>query len=174
MIEAPETLGDGVVWLRTAQVRDLDAIGAGIVDPDVARWFGPPEGSAADLLALNRRRAAAGSPTFCVCESDDRCVGLAWMNRSPDDKASGSIGYWLLPEARGRGLATRAVRLIADWARRQGGIERLRIVVAADNAASRAVAERSGFREVERRLVTAAGRTEEHVVYVPADVARDS
>ncbi|HEX5012912.1 MAG TPA: GNAT family N-acetyltransferase [Candidatus Limnocylindrales bacterium] len=172
MTEAPRTLSDGVVRLRTAEERDTEAIAAGIVDPDVVRWIGPPEGSAADVLALNRRRAARGSPTFCVCEGDDRCVGLVWMNRNADDPSSGSIGYWLLPAARGRGLATRAVRLLAAWAQGPGSVVRLRITADADNAASRAVAERSGFREFERRVrVDAAGRGAQHVVYIPADTS---
>jgi RimJ/RimL family protein N-acetyltransferase len=43
-------------------------------------------------------------------------------------------------------------------------------VTAVDNAASRAVAERAGFRESERKWRTEAdGRTEEHIVHVPDD-----
>ena len=99
---------------------------------------------------MNRRRAAAGSPTFCVCEGGDRCVGLVWLNRDDADPSAGSVGHWLLPEGRGRGIATRAVRLVVAWARGHE-IRRLRLVTAADNAASRAVADRAGFREVERR-----------------------
>jgi RimJ/RimL family protein N-acetyltransferase len=143
-------LSDGVVTLRSPDDEDLDAIAVGIRDPDVVRWLGPPEGSAMDVLALNRRRAAAGSPTFCVCEGGDRCVGLAWLNRDDADRSAGSVGYWLLPEARGRGIATRAVRLLVAWTRSHG-IRLVRLVTAADNASSRAVADRAGFREVERR-----------------------
>ena len=33
----------------------------------------------------------------------------------------GEIGYWVAAEARGRGIATRAVRLLADWARDELG-----------------------------------------------------
>ncbi|HET9346181.1 MAG TPA: GNAT family N-acetyltransferase [Candidatus Limnocylindrales bacterium] len=168
MNAAPDVLTDDVVTLRPAGEQDLDAIRAGIEDPDVVRWIGPPHGTAAETLALDERRAAAGSPTFCVCEREDRCLGLAWLNRDDDDASSASIGYFLLPVARGRGLATRAVRLLAAWARGPGGVRHLRLVTAVDNAASRAVAERSGFRESERRWRTDAdGRTEEHVVHVP-------
>jgi len=168
--DTPDSLTDGVVTLRPADERDLDAIQAGIEDPDVVRWIGPAHGTAAETLALNERRAAAGSPTFCVCEQEDRCLGLAWLNRDDDDASAASIGYFLLPGARGRGLATRAVRLLAAWARGPGGVRGLRLVTAVDNAASRAVAERSGFRESERKWRSEAdGRTEEHIVHVPDD-----
>jgi len=164
--EAPGALADGGVTLRTPDERDLDAIAAGIADPDVVRWLGQAPGTARDVLLLNRSRAAAGSPTFCVCEGDDRCVGLAWLNRDDVDPEAGSVGYWLLPEARGRGLATRAVRLVVAWARGDT-IPRLRLVTAVDNAHSRAVAERCGFREAERRRVTNPdGRTEDRIVYI--------
>jgi RimJ/RimL family protein N-acetyltransferase len=166
----PGILTDGIVTLRPADERDLDAIQAGIEDPDVVRWIGPPNGTAAETLALNERRAAAGSPTFCVCEHEDRCLGLAWLNRDDDDASVASIGYFLLPEGRGRGLATQAVRLIAAWARGPGGVRRLRLVTAVDNAPSRAVAQRSGFRESERKWRTERdGRSEEHIVHVPDD-----
>ena len=166
MSEAPGALTDGVVALRTPDERDLDAIAAGIADPDVVRWLGPPPGTAQDVLLLNRGRATAGSPTFCVCEGDDRCVGLAWLNRDDADPAAGGVGYWLLPEARGRGLATRAVRLVVAWAR-GAMIPRLRLVTAVDNAHSRAVAERCGFREADRRRRTDPdGRTEDQIVYI--------
>lgn len=170
MSAAPSSLTDGVVNLRPPGAQDLDAIQAGIEDPDVVRWIGPPHGNSAETHALNERRAAAGSPTFCVCEREDRCIGLAWLNRDDDDASAGSVGYFLLPDARGRGLATRAVRLLAAWARGPGGVRHLRLVTAADNAASRAVASRAGFRESERSWRTDAdGRTEEHVVYILDD-----
>jgi RimJ/RimL family protein N-acetyltransferase len=102
-----------------------------------------------------------------VCEPDGRCLGLAWLNRDQNDPSSGAIGYLLLAGERGRGLATRATRLLALWAGAAGGISRLRLVTAADNAPSRAVAERAGFRESHRRHRTDPdGRSEELVVYV--------
>jgi RimJ/RimL family protein N-acetyltransferase len=163
----PPVLSHGDLTLRAAHEGDIQAIEAGIHDPDVVRWIGAPEGTAVEILELNRRRATAGSPTFCVCQGDDRCLGLVWLNRADDDPSTGALGYWLLPDARGRGLATRAVRLLSQWALERGEVRRLRIVTAVDNAHSRAVAERSGFREAERRRRTRAdGRVEDQVVHL--------
>jgi RimJ/RimL family protein N-acetyltransferase len=169
---AADSLTDGVVTLRTPDDHDLEAIAAGIADPDVVRWLGPAEGTARDVLQLNRRRAAAGSPTFCICEGGDRCIGLAWLNRNDADQSAGNVGYWLLPEGRGRGIATRAVRLVVGWARAHE-IRHVRLVTGAENATSRAVADRAGFHEVERRhRIEPDGPDVELVVYVLDEPSR--
>ena len=54
--------------------------------------------------------------------------------------ASGSA-----PAARGRGVATRAVRLIARWAFAELRLARLELTCAPDNDAAQRVAERCGF-----------------------------
>jgi RimJ/RimL family protein N-acetyltransferase len=144
-LRAPDPpLSDGIVTLRLPDERDLTAIDLGIHDPAVVRWFGEPSGSARDVLELNRRRWADGSPTFSICEADDICVGHAWVNVSASDDTAGYVGYWLLPSARGRGLATRAVRLLAAWAIRALALD-LRLLTEPGNERSQRVAERSGF-----------------------------
>lgn len=60
------------------------------------------------------------------------------------------MGYWALPQARGRGAVTEGVRLAVRHAflpSEEGGLGRHRtVLIAADgNAASQAVAERIGF-----------------------------
>jgi RimJ/RimL family protein N-acetyltransferase len=141
-------LSDGRVMLRAAESRDLPAIDAGIHDPDVIRWIGPPEGSAHDVLVQNEERWAHGSPTLSICELDGKCVGKVWLSVSETDTSTGSIGYWLLPVGRGRGLATSAVRLLSTWAVRELGITKLLLTTAPDNDRSHRVAERSGFRRL--------------------------
>jgi RimJ/RimL family protein N-acetyltransferase len=140
------TLSDGRVLLRAAEPRDVPAIDAGIHDPDVIRWIGPPEGSPQDVLAQNEERWARGSPTLSICELDGTCVGKVWLSVSETDRSTGSIGYWLLPVGRGRGLATSAVRLLSTWAVRELGVTKVRLTTAPDNERSQRVAERSGFR----------------------------
>jgi ribosomal-protein-alanine N-acetyltransferase len=141
-------LSDGGVLLRAAEPRDLPAIEAGIHDPDVVRWIGPPEASAHDVLMKNEERWAHGSPTLSICELDGTCVGSVWLNVRETDRSTGSVGYWLLPVARGRGFATSAVRLLSTWAVRELGVTNIRLVTAPDNQRSQRVAERSGFRRV--------------------------
>ena len=141
-------LSDGLVMLRAAEPRDLPAIEAGIHDPDVMRWIGPPEGSAQDVLMQNEERWARGSPTLSICELDGTCVGKVWMNIRETDTSTGLVGYWLLPVARGRGFATAAVRLLSKWAVHELGLTRVRLTTAPGNERSQRVAERSGFRRV--------------------------
>lgn len=149
-------LSDGVVILRPPDEGDLEVIDQGIHDPDVVRWFGHPVSSASGVLALNRGRWRDGSPTFAVCEPDGPCVGHVWVNMRATDSSSGSVGYWLLPAARGRGLATRAVRLLVPWAVEELGLSQVRLVTERANDRSQRVAEGSGF----ARIGTEPGRSE--------------
>jgi RimJ/RimL family protein N-acetyltransferase len=140
-------LTDGTVVIREAHEGDLDAIERGVTDPDVVRRFGRRSASAAEILEINRRAwLDLSGPTFAVCEADEVCVGLVWVNRKKDRPDQGAVGYFLLPEARGRGLASRAVRLIARWAFDELHLELLQLFAEADNAPSLRVASRAGFR----------------------------
>jgi RimJ/RimL family protein N-acetyltransferase len=58
---------------------------------------------------------------------------------------SAEAGCWLEPAAAGRGLVTRAVRVIIDWAVEERGIHRIDWEVAAENEPSIAVARRLGM-----------------------------
>jgi RimJ/RimL family protein N-acetyltransferase len=83
------------------------------------------------------------------------------VHRVAGDPGLAEVGYWLCREARGRGAATTAVRLVAGWAFRELGVGRLNLQTAPENLASQRVAERAGFtREGVLRawLPTADGR----------------
>jgi RimJ/RimL family protein N-acetyltransferase len=63
-----------------------------------------------------------------------------------------TFGYWLAPDARGRGVATRALRLITGWTLETTSIVRLDLYTDLTNDASGRVAQRAGFeREGIRR-----------------------
>ena len=140
----PSVLSDGVVTLRAPEERDLVAIERGIHDPDVIRAFGRPTLAAEQVLQLNRDRRDRGTAaTFAICDDSDRCLGHVFINLAPQGRAT--VGYWLLPEARGKGLATRALRLVSHWALHELGLARVGLLTEPSNEASLRVAKRSGF-----------------------------
>jgi RimJ/RimL family protein N-acetyltransferase len=55
------------------------------------------------------------------------------------------IGYDLCPSARGKGYATRAVRLVCRWAFDEVGVDRVWAGTVVHNTGSQAVLRRSGF-----------------------------
>ena len=60
--------------------------------------------------------------------------------------ARAGFGYWTRKEARGRGVASRALRLLVRWAAGEHGLARMQLIVEPANAASIRVAENAGFR----------------------------
>lgn len=56
------------------------------------------------------------------------------------------IGYWLLPEYQHKGIMTRCVRVVVNWAVNMLGIKRIAICCADGNNESNAIPKRLGFR----------------------------
>jgi len=139
-------LSDGVVILRPLDERDLSPITRAASDADIVRWFDLPTHSPADYLAAKRERWAEGTgASFAICDATrpDTSLGQVFIEREDDGR--GSVGYWLLEDRRGKGRATRAVRLIAAWALPAMRLERLQLHTDPENVASQRVAERAGF-----------------------------
>jgi RimJ/RimL family protein N-acetyltransferase len=59
------------------------------------------------------------------------------------------MSWWVFPAHRRRGVASRAVRLAIAYAFSHLGVRRIEALTAPDNAASRGVARRAGFTEVD-------------------------
>jgi RimJ/RimL family protein N-acetyltransferase len=76
---------------------------------------------------------------------DDSVLGGASLHDVELKQGRAGVGYWLAQEARGRGAATRAVRLPARWAFDDLGIVRVVLTCAPDNHASQRVADRCAF-----------------------------
>ena len=84
-----------------------------------------------------------------------------WPNRKT------SIGYWLARDHQGRGVMTAAVRAYVDHAFGAWKLNRVTIEASVDNARSRAIPERLGFREegILREVERIGERMVDHVVY---------
>ena len=86
-----------------------------------------------------------------VRRSDGLAVGDAGFHGPPGADGEVEVGYALVPSARGAGLATEAVELLATWARRQPGVKRVVARVDPGNDPSHRVLERLGFEQDGRR-----------------------
>jgi RimJ/RimL family protein N-acetyltransferase len=151
-------LSDGTLRLRPFQDDDVRGIVDACRDPDTARFIPHipvpyQEEDARRYLALTREWARDGSRIALAIadERTDELVGAIDV-RVADE---GTIGYWIRPEARNRGVATRALRLLSRWAVEQAGVRRLQLTTHPENQASQRVAEKAGFQRIgalERQL----------------------
>ncbi|TWP50292.1 GNAT family N-acetyltransferase [Lentzea tibetensis] len=75
----------------------------------------------------------------------DRLVGGVLFRTWDVQRGVAEAGCWLEPDAAGKGLVTRAVRVIIDWAVHERGIHRVEWHVSSANEPSIAVAKRLGM-----------------------------
>jgi RimJ/RimL family protein N-acetyltransferase len=171
-------LSDGGITLRPLDERDLPAIERAASDAEILKWFDLRRRRPRDYLAAKREAWAAGTgASFAICDATllDTCLGQVFIERGDDGR--GSVGYWLLEDGRGKGRATRAVRLVACWALPELRLGRLQLHTGPDNVASQRVAERAGFaREGVLRAYNGRrdGTRADAVVYslLPQDLAQ--
>ena len=142
-----QPLTDGVVALRRWRKRDAVALVECIDgDPDISRWLDqvPQPYTRDDALAYFD---GLGKKAFAITDAGSGAVlgsvGVEWNEKGD----VGEVGYWVRADARGRGVTTRALRLVSRWALGRKGVARLQLRADIENVASRRVAEKAGFHE---------------------------
>jgi RimJ/RimL family protein N-acetyltransferase len=144
-------LGEGAIALRPWQDADIDVVVAIWRDPDVVRFTRVPDPcSEADarawIDAQPGRLEGGEGVALAITWSGGAPLGSIGVRVDPGDRDIAEAGYMVAPAARGRGLATTALRLASRWAVRDLGIARVHLTTHVDNPASQRVAERAGFR----------------------------
>lgn len=139
----------GRLTLRPFEDRDAALVTAAATDPLIPRITTVPAvPDPAAALAFVRRqheRAASGTGySFAVAGAQDEAVGQVGLWPGPDGRAS--VGYWVGPQHRGRGIATEALALVSRWGLGLDGIHRLEVYVEPGNTGSGRAAERVGYR----------------------------
>jgi RimJ/RimL family protein N-acetyltransferase len=175
-VRPPEELTDGVVVLRELRDGDRGAVLASMRDPLVARWLNMPEapgdGDFDTLLRIARNGRASGDRLdFAVTEAGfDVSLGAVIASRRHRDNYE--VAYLAGADGRGRGLMTRAVRVLCDWLLAEG-VGRIEARTHPGNEPSQRLAERCGFtREgLERKSIWLHGRREDAIVWslLPTD-----
>ncbi len=164
----PLRLRDGAAWLgvrrrNTAWLQPWEATPPDRPLPPVDTW--------AVFLAMQRelsREARTGSALPFVLEYQGRLAGqLAVRNIVRGALNSGSVGYWIDGALAGRGLTTVGLALLTDHCFRTAGLHRIEANIRPENAASRRVVDKLGFRDegVRRRLLHVDGAYRDHICY---------
>ena len=81
---------------------------------------------------------------FVIVDDTGRLLGGCGLNQLRPEHQLANLGYWVRSSATGRGVATAAIRELANFAFRETNLMRLELVVATGNAASRRVAGKVG------------------------------
>jgi RimJ/RimL family protein N-acetyltransferase len=144
--ELPPPLSDELVELRAWHDDDADWYAAAVRDPQIQRFTSEPEDlTAAQVraaIAALRQRSEQVGLVICDPVTGQRLGNIALRRAG----TVGEVGYWVAAEARGRGVATAALRLLSAWALATLGLRELRLWCHAANWGSRRVAERAGYR----------------------------
>ena len=163
-------------FLRPWRLDDVDQLVAELQDPEIPRWTRIPEPytheDGREFLERTKEGWTRGtSANFAIVEAaGDRLLGSIGVIFH--EQGAASIGYWVAESARGRGIASEALRLVSRWVLRT--FERLELVAAPDNEASQRVAEKAGvMREgLLRRYVEIKGKRQDCVMFslLPGDL----
>ena len=151
-LPVPDGLSQDGVALRRLRARDAPAFAAAFrEDPALGVLIGadedPTDNGVRRFIARQPGLRARGE--FLGLAVTDETLRpflghvmlhtLAWRHKRAE------VGYWLVPQARGRGIGTTAVSLLVDWVFAHLDLDRLEITTTPDNLAAKALAEHLGF-----------------------------
>ena len=151
--------------LRPWSVADAPAVIAAYADPGIRYWHARAVESEAEARALIERwrsawAAESGAAWAVVHEDDevgagvrfggvatgrDAVLGRIALRVIDTEQGRAECAYWIRPEARGGGLAGRALSALTTWAFDEIGFHRLFLVHSTANEASCRVATKAGF-----------------------------
>lgn len=174
------------VVLRPVEDRDTPALWPFVSQPDFPRFMnwdahGSPEETQAFIAAMREARDKGTDIAFAILHEDTpvgmiglhgitRLLRAWWVDRA-------EMGYWIGPPYQNRGFVTEVAREVMRFGFEVLGLHKITIGCVADNAPSRRVIEKLGFRfvGVQRHHLFRFGRWWDHLSYeVCADEPRPS
>lgn len=127
--------------------RDAAFVVRAYSDPDIQRWHvrsmdvkEAREWITARAMRWTREHGA----DWMVCRRGNP-VGRAGLRTIDLEEGRAEVAYWTAPEARGNGLAVKALDVLSHWALETAGFHRLDLHHSVDNGASCRVAMKCGY-----------------------------
>jgi len=142
-------LRDDGIRLRPWRMKDASAVVAACQATAISYWIPwvPTPYSKEDAERFLRGCLESGDGRWPFAIED---AGTGELLGSIDmylngERYRGHIGYWVAEAARGRGVCTHALRLLATWALESLELQRVELITDPENTASQRVAEKVGF-----------------------------
>jgi RimJ/RimL family protein N-acetyltransferase len=145
------SLADGDIRLEPLIAEHAAAMDALARDDDVARFTRVPEpvpeGFGERWVERYRRGRDEGTnAAFAIVDAESGGVlGFIGLVKLDLETQEAEAGYIVASQARGRGIATRALRLLTAWAFAELPLERIELLIDVENPASEVVAQRCGY-----------------------------
>lgn len=132
---------------------DRAAVLCAFADPSYRRWNSvkspsPDEAGARSFLERSARGWQEGThTTWAITDpaADGAVLGGAGLGPIDRPMRSTAVAYWLLPDARGRGVASEVLRSLSQWAFTELATHRVQLLHAVGNEPSCRVARRAGY-----------------------------
>jgi RimJ/RimL family protein N-acetyltransferase len=143
-------LADDLIRLEPLTGKHVAAFVEIVQDEDIQRYtYVPSEPDKAFVRGWIGRYEDAwktgGRAGFAAVGHDGEVLGFAAIVHLDLGAREGEIGYAIALQARGRGVASRAVSLLTRWGFDELDLLRLELRIDVDNAGSERVAERAGY-----------------------------
>jgi ribosomal-protein-serine acetyltransferase len=179
----PTSLRNDTIVVRPHEVRDIDSLFSAVRESisEISPWlpwchpaFSKEE--LAGFVEVSRNGWKDGSQfQFAIFDAlTGSALGGISLNHIARANRLANMGYWVRTSATGRGVATKAVKLVASYGFRDLSLTRIEIASIPENTASRRVAERAGakFEAVVRNRLVMHDRAYDAALYslVPSDV----
>lgn len=147
-IEQPAIEADHSLILRPWQEGDAATVSEAFSCPDIQRWHVrrmDTDAESRDWIASWGKSWAAETGANWAIVSDGESAGQIGLRSLRLFEGTAALSYWMLPSARGNGIAGRAVQALTRWAFEDVGFHRLSLQHSTQNQQSCRVAEKTGF-----------------------------
>lgn len=145
---APFKVSSEELTLDLVEPKDIEAIVRACQDPEIQRFTSVPvpyrpEDAEHFVGDVNQQLWSEGGANWAIRREPGDLIGVLSLRNRGENTAD--VGYWMIREARGQGLMTKAVRLGLDQAFHRLGFQCVTWQAHPENLASRKVAWASGF-----------------------------
>jgi RimJ/RimL family protein N-acetyltransferase len=139
----------GDLLLRPWEDTDAAVFFSAYQDPEIQHWHTRQPASqdhVREWFELYRQAwAQETGASWAVTRAGGEVLGRIALGRMNLDDGVAGCAYWVLPAARGAGVASRALTAVSAWALGEAGFHRLHLSHSTRNNASCRVAVKSGF-----------------------------